>query len=294
VLWGCFKKIFVADNLAHVVNQVYGADAPPGGLAVVLATVAFAFQVYGDFSGYSDIARGISKLLGIDLMVNFRFPYFVRTPQEFWTHWHISFSEWLRDYLFLPLSFACSRRLDGVRWLGLRDDFWIYASATLVTMLAAGLWHGAAWTFVLWGAYQGVLLVAFRVLVVRRWTRPHPTLGGWIFEWRQAPAALAMFALTCYGWLIFRADSWAQVVLFSSRLVTAFDPSAASLRLLGLPLLLHAGPLLVLHTAEARRGTLDAVREWPRLARYSAYVALAYLIVLFGDFEGSEFLYFQF
>ena len=266
----------------------------PGGLAVTLATVAFAFQIYGDFSGYSDIARGISKLLGIDLVVNFRFPYFVRTPQEFWTHWHVSLSEWLRDYLFLPLSFWFSRRLDGVRWLGLRDDVWIYAAATLVTMLLAGLWHGAAWTFVLWGAYQGALLVIFRILALRRRKKHRPPLGGWVFEWRHVPGALGMFALTCYGWLIFRADSWSQVVRFTGRLVTAFEPSWAVLGAIGVPLLGYAGPLLVIHAAEARQGNLEAVPGWPRLARYSVYVAIVFAIVLFGDFEGSDFIYFQF
>ena len=294
ILWGCFKKMFVADNLARVVNQVYGADSAAGGCAVTLATVAFAFQVYGDFSGYSDIARGISKWLGVDLIVNFRFPYFVRTPQEFWTHWHISLSEWLRDYLFLPFSYWCSRRLDGVRWLGLRDDFWIYAAATIVTMLLAGLWHGAAWTFVLWGAYQGALLVTFRWLALRQHRRRRLPPGGWAFEWRHAPAVLLMFALTCYGWLIFRADSLSQAVLLTGRVFTAFDPSWAVLRAVGLPLLLHAGPLLVIHTAEATAGSLDTVAGWPRLARYSVYVAMVYTIVLFGDYEGSDFIYFQF
>ena len=294
ILWGYFKKMFVADNLAHVVSQVYGADTAPGGLAITLATVAFAFQIYGDFSGYSDIARGTSKLLGIDLAVNFRFPYFVRTPQEFWSHWHISLSEWLRDYLFLPLSFAFSRRFDRVRWLGLRDDFWIYAAATLVTMLLAGLWHGAAWTFVLWGAYQGALLVVFRLLAIRKRKTRRPPIGGWVFEWRHVPAMLMMFALTCYGWLIFRADSWAHVVLLTSRLFTAVQPSRAVLRTAGLPLLLYAGPLLAIHVAEARRGRLDVVPGWPRVARYSVCVAIVYAIVLFGDFQGSDFIYFQF
>ena len=294
ILWGCFKKMFVADNLARIVNQVYGADTDPGGLAVALATVAFAFQIYGDFSGYSDIARGTSKLLGIDLIVNFRFPYFVRTPQEFWTHWHISLSEWLRDYLFLPLSFACSRRLDGVRWLGLRDDLWIYAAATMVTMLLAGLWHGAAWTYVLWGAYQGALLVLFRFLALRKRKRRRPPLSGWAFAWKDLPAVLVMFTLTCYGWLVFRADSLAHAAVLTGRLITAFSPSWAVLHALGLPLLVYAGPLLVIHTAEARQGNLEAVPGWPRLLRYSVYVAIVFAIVLFGDFEGSDFIYFQF
>ncbi len=140
VAWGYFKKIFVADNLARMADDVFRSGGDPTGLQVLLGLYAFAFQIYGDFSGYTDIARGTSKLMGIELSVNFRFPYFVRTPSQFWQHWHISLSEWLRDYIFLPLSYRFSRRLDGVRWLGVRDDFWIYAAATMSTMLAAGLW----------------------------------------------------------------------------------------------------------------------------------------------------------
>jgi len=294
ILWGLFKKMFVADNLAHVAGQVFASGGAPSGFAVALGTVAFAFQIYGDFSGYSDIARGTSKLLGIELNVNFRFPYLVRTPQEFWTHWHVSLSEWLRDYLFLPLSFAFSRRLDGVRWLGLRDDFWIYSAATLITMLLAGLWHGAAWTFVLWGLYQGALLLSFRLVALLRRKRRRPRAAGWTFEWRDLPAAAAMFGLTCYGWLMFRADSWPHVVRLTGRIFTAFTPSAPELATLAPALLAYAGPLLAIHVAEARRGSLDTVPGWPRLARYSVYVAIVYAIVLFGDFEGSEFIYFQF
>jgi D-alanyl-lipoteichoic acid acyltransferase DltB (MBOAT superfamily) len=294
ILWGCFKKLFVADNLAHVVSQTYAAGGAPSGFAVVLATVAFAFQIYGDFSGYSDIAMGTSKLLGIELRVNFRFPYFVRTPQEFWTHWHISLSEWLRDYLFLPLSFILSRRMDGISWLGLRDDFWIYSAATLATMLLAGLWHGAAWTFVLWGAYQGALLIGFRYVALRSRKTRRPPVTGWAFEWRHLPSVCVMFALTCYGWLVFRAESLAQMVQLTGRVFTAFEPSRAVLQAVGLPLLAYAAPMLIIHIAEARRGSLETVAAWPRIARYSVYVAIVYAIVLFGNFEGSEFIYFQF
>jgi alginate O-acetyltransferase complex protein AlgI len=293
ILWGYFKKMYVADNLAHVVSQVYGPGTEQGGLAIALATVAFAFQIYGDFSGYSDIALGISKLLGIDLNVNFRFPYFVRTPQEFWTHWHISLSEWLRDYLFLPLSFAFSRRLDGVRWLGLRDDFWIYAAATLVTMVLAGLWHGAAWTFVLWGAYQGVLLVAFRlVALVRRGRRRPP--GAWAFRWKDVPGAVGMFALTCYGWLLFRSESVSQAAGLTGRLLTGAGLSWSVAANVGVPVLVYAGPLLALHLAEAARGDLNTIPRAPLVVRYSVYAALVYALVLFSDFRGSEFIYFQF
>lgn len=263
MLWGFFKKMFVADNLAHVVNQVYAADTPPGGLAVVLATVAFAFQIYGDFSGYSDIARGLSKLLGIELMVNFRFPYFVRTPQEFWTHWHISLSEWLRDYLFLPLSFAFSRRLDGVRWLGLRDDVWIYAAATLVTMLLAGLWHGAAWTFVAWGLYHGALLVLER-------TRA----GTWIGR-TPGPVQHAYLVLAVMGgWVLFRLDTLRQAGWFLAVLAGLTGGGGAPIaRYAGGDVLVAAAVGIVLSTRLAQ-ATGARARAWLQRATATAPVVL--------------------
>jgi hypothetical protein len=131
-------------------------------------------------------------------------------------------------------------------------------------------------------------------VALRKRPRRRPIPGAWAFAWRDAPAALGMFALTCYGWLIFRADSWAHAVRFTGRLFTAFEPSWAVLQAVGLPVLAYAGPLLVINAAEASRGRVDAVPGWPRLARYSVYVAIVYTIVLFGDFEGSDFIYFQF
>lgn len=295
VLWGYFKKIYVADNLAHVTSRIFGAGADPTGFDIALGTIAFAFQIYGDFSGYSDIARGTSKFLGIELNVNFRFPYFVRSPQDFWAHWHISLSTWLRDYLFLPLSYAWSRRFDGLRGFGFGEDFWVYAAATAVTMVFGGLWHGAAWNFVLWGAYQALLLIVFRAVALRRrGRRRRGRLGSRAFEVRDIPAVLGMFALTCYGWLIFRASTLAHLGSLTARLFTGLDPTASSALENGLPVALYAGPLLLIHALEARAADLDLVRRWPPAARYGVYVALVYLIVLFGDFEGSEFIYFQF
>ncbi len=289
--WGLFKKMFVADNLARVADAVFAQGGQPTGLEVLLGVYAFAFQIYGDFSGYSDIARGVSKLMGIELNVNFRFPYFVRTPQAFWQHWHISLSTWLRDYVFLPLSYSFSRTLDGVRWLGLRDDFWIYAAATLITMLLAGLWHGAAWNFVLWGAYQGGLLVAFTLVAGRRRRRRR---AGRASALVKAAGMFGMFQLTCFGWLIFRAKSVPQIGELTASLVTGFSPTMTVLAADGLPLLFYAGPLLAVHAFEAWRDDLTVVFRWPLLLRYSVYVALVYLIVLFGDFAGTQFIYFQF
>ncbi|MFB3853292.1 MAG: MBOAT family protein [Vicinamibacterales bacterium] len=337
ILWGYFKKMVVADNLARMADEVFRAQADPGGLHVLLGVYAFAFQVYGDFSGYTDIARGTSKLMGIELGVNFRFPYFVRTPAQFWQHWHISLSAWLRDYVFLPVSYALSRRADGIRWLGLKDEFWIYAGASMATMLVAGLWHGAAWTFVLWGAFQGLLLVGYRLPAGYR--RPAAGYGlqaaghGLRAEgaglrapaegpatanetgdsrrngqrrrsagpgrrstssWRIAFEVVTMFHLTCLGWLIFRADSLAQAGDLISRLIVGFSPSWSVLLSFGSRLAFYTAPLIALHALEARRDDLTAVFSLPRAVRYSIYAALVYFIVLFGDFAGAQFIYFQF
>ncbi len=289
VAWGLFKKMVVADNLAVIAEEAFQAGGQAGGFEVLLGAYAFAFQIYGDFSGYTDIARGTSKLLGIELNPNFRFPYFVRTPQEFWAHWHISLSTWLRDYLFLPLSFAFSRRLDGVRWFGLRDDVWIYAAATMVTMLLGGLWHGAAWTFVLWGAYQGLLLVVFRIARPRR--RRGRSRGGWLVP---ALGGLGMFHLTCFGWIIFRAKTLQDLAGHLWQLVFAFAPSRASLESLGAPTLFCVAALMIVHALEAWYDDDCVVFRLPVWARSFIFVALGYGILLFGRYEGAEFIYFQF
>jgi alginate O-acetyltransferase complex protein AlgI len=275
--WGLFKKIYVADNLAHIADAVFAAGYQPSGPEVLLGIYAFAFQIYCDFSGYSDIAIGISKLMGIDLNLNFLFPYFVRSPQEFWRHWHISLSTWLRDYLYVPLGGNRGGKVRTYRNL-------------MITMVLGGLWHGAAWPFVLWGVYQGGLLVVFRkgreALADTRWAirleQPAVKVIGW----------MVMFHLTCYGWLIFRADSAAQIGRMSTSLVTTWGAGARWPEVW--PLLGYVTPLLLLHGWEAWRGDLLAVSKLPLLLRYAIYVALAYLTVLFGEFAGSQFIYFQF
>ena len=277
--WGYFQKMFVADNLARLVDTVFGPSATPSGLDVLVATYAFAFQIYGDFAGYSNIARGISKLMGIELNVNFRFPYFVISPQEFWRHWHISLSTWLRDYLYIPLGGNRGGELATNRNL-------------LITMALGGLWHGAAWTFVLWGVYQGMVLV-----IARQIARAGRSIGWHVpdgLTWPRVLLALLMFHATCYGWLIFRAESAAQLVGFTRLLLTDLRPSAATLGSLVTPFLLTVTPLLAVHAYQARRGTELAPLTAPLPWRYAVYGAVFYLVLLFGDFEGAQFIYFQF
>jgi alginate O-acetyltransferase complex protein AlgI len=278
IAWGYFLKVFVADNLAPLANTVFEQGAHPTGINVLLGVYAFAFQIYGDFAGYSNIARGTSKLMGIELIENFRFPYFVRTPQEFWRHWHISLSTWLRDYLYIPLGGNRGTRARVYRNL-------------MITMVLGGLWHGAAWTFVLWGIYQGLLLMAYRdaarVDLARRFL-----LGpGWL---AQGIGWIVMFHLTCFGWLIFRSSSAAQIARLAGAAAADFAPSTIDVQGLLAPLLLYVTPMVVIHACEARFDDVLVVRRLPLAVRYSVYAATFYLIVLFGNFGGADFIYFQF
>ena len=272
IAWGFFQKIFVADNLAPLSSLVFSPDAHLTGVNVLLGTYAFAFQIYGDFAGYSNIARGTSKLMGIELIENFRFPYLVVTPQAFWRNWHISLSTWLRDYLYISLG-------------GNRGSQSKTRRNLLVTMLLGGLWHGAAWTFVLWGLYQAGLLIVYR-----QFERAIEGLHGV----RRFAAWLVMFHLTCYGWLIFRAPSLGKLAGLTRSLVFDFAPTTINVTGLLVPLLLYVTPLLVVHLVEARADDVLVVPRLRTVVRYSIYAATLYLILLFGNFGGSDFIYFQF
>jgi alginate O-acetyltransferase complex protein AlgI len=278
IAWGYFQKVFVADNLAGLANTVFDPSAHPTGVNVLLGAYAFAFQIYGDFAGYSNIARGTSKLMGIELIENFRFPYLVRSPQDFWRHWHISLSTWLRDYLYIPLG-------------GNRGSAWATRRNLFLTMLLGGLWHGAAWTFVLWGAYHGALLIAYRGLGridgARRWLlgpSPVARIAGWAI----------MFHLTCLGWIVFRARSMDQIGAMLAAIAFDFAPATVAAGTLLVPLALYLTPLVLVHAIEAYYDDLLIVPRLPIVVRYSVYAATFYLTLLFGNFGGSEFIYFQF
>ena len=272
IAWGFFQKIFVADNLAGIASHIFAPGAHDAGINVLLGTYAFAFQIYGDFAGYSNIARGTSKLMGIELIENFRFPYLVTTPQAFWRNWHISLSTWLRDYLYIPLG-------------GNRGSAWDTRRNLMITMVLGGLWHGAAWTFVIWGFYQGLLLIAYRPFE----RRLAALAGGLRFA-----AWFLMFHLTCIGWLIFRAPSLHGLIGLAGSLATNFSPASADVGGVVVPLLLYTTPLVIVHLLEARANDVLVVPRFSPGVRYTFYVTAMYLILLFGNFGGSEFIYFQF
>ena len=276
IVWGYLKKMVIADNMAPIANEVFDNYAAHGGLDVALGALAFTFQIYGDFSGYSDIARGLSKLLGFELLVNFKLPYFALNPTDFWLRWHVSLSTWLRDYLYIPLGGNRGSSLATYRNL-------------LLTMLLGGLWHGAAYNFVLWGAYHGALLVLYRRFA------PEPVHEDpWGGRYHYAGIALRMalmFALTVVGWVLFRASSMEQLAWLFSHVGLARSAHSAKW---ALSIALFVTPLLAVQLYQYKKGDLLAPLGMPAPARGLVYAAMLLAVAIFAPRISAEFIYFQF
>ena len=277
IVWGYFKKVVIADRLAPLVNAVFLAPSPSGG-ETALAIFAFAIQIYCDFSGYTDIARGVAKLMGFEFTLNFNLPYFAVNPSDFWQRWHISLSSWLRDYLFIPLGGSKHGERKTRRNL-------------MITMVLGGLWHGAAWNFVLWGFYHGALLVLHRSM------QPHMQRILWLQKpWMQLPwkaiRMAVMFALTCYGWLLFRATSAAQIGAMTRALLHPLSavPAASLITVLTL-----TAPLLIVQLLQLHSGRLDFYRaaNFPRVSAPIMLGAMGYCVLFLGA-QPQSFVYFQF
>ena len=275
IVWGYFKKVVIADNIAGLVNLSFNAHNPDG-FHTLMGIYGFAVQIYCDFSGYTDIARGVAKLMGFEFMLNFNLPYLAKNPQDFWARWHISLSSWLRDYLYIPLGGSRGGRAKMYRNL-------------MLTMVIGGLWHGAAWNFVLWGFFHGSLLISHRVV------------KGWVERLEAPPLArrigsiasiILMFHLTCYGWLLFRAGSFGQIAAMTAALLhplQGFDwPVAAKLAL-------FSSPLLIAQLIQHWTGKLMFLDfSWMRAEiRTAVYATLAYCILFLGG-APQAFIYFQF
>jgi len=277
MLWGYFKKVVVADGLAPLVDQIFAQQSVAGGQTLI-AVVAFAFQIYCDFSGYTDIARGVAKLFGFEFMLNFNLPYFATNPSDFWQRWHISLSTWLRDYLYISLGGNRGTRLQTYRNL-------------MLTMILGGLWHGAAWNFVAWGCYHGLLLVTHRLATPALEKVSRLAEGRLRTPWLVLRIG-AMFSLTCYGWLLFRAKSFGQIAHMTASLThpLAQIPWDTALQVAQL-----SAPIVLIQIIQYRTGRLDFMRlPWiPSLARASAYSLLVYATVFHGA-APKAFVYFQF
>ncbi len=277
IIWGLFKKVVIADNCAFFVNQIFGDPAAFSGLELFLGAVLFAFQIYGDFSGYSDIAIGVSRLLGFDLMTNFRFPYLSKNIADFWRRWHISLSTWFRDYLYIPLGGSRLKTLLNVR-------------NVLIVFLVSGFWHGANYTFIVWGAIHALL---FLPLLLRGKNRLH--LREQSIKPIEVLKMILTFALVTVAWIYFRSDNVATANQYLLEMISGswVDLSFFTGRFKYLLLFLIAMSSIIIMLAHEIKAYKLAQRE----VRLSAFLKLFYclLIVFMGAFKNPlEFIYFQF
>jgi D-alanyl-lipoteichoic acid acyltransferase DltB (MBOAT superfamily) len=274
ILFGLFQKMFVADNLSVFVDRVF-SNSRNSGLEVLLALYAFAIQIYCDFAGYTNIAKGVASLLGFDLISNFNRPYFAISPTDFWHRWHISLSSWLRDYLYKPLG-------------GSRGGTLLTFRNLMVTMLLGGLWHGANWTFVVWGAYHGILLIFHK--------RLSPKFGRFI---PKGLSIFIVFNLVCLGWLFFRAESIHQALGMLGSLGSLLGSaswgaiSVASKSMLE-GLAIFAGGLLVLEIYEEKTKKSFVAVTFHGAAQVGVALLMFYSLILYGVTDAKTFLYFQF
>ena len=275
-LYGFFKKVVIADGVIRTVTSVYESTGYVSWLDVVAATFLFTLQIYCDFSGYTDMARGIAKLFGFDLMINFKFPYFSQNPREFWSRWHISLSTWLKDYLYIPL---------GGNRLGTKKTY----RNLMLTMVLGGLWHGAAWNFVLWGFYHGLLLS-----IHRGFQSVNKTVRSSQYFWVTLSKGSFFFLLTCYGWLLFRAPSLDKIVSLTSTLIFDFGnmnfgaswPRLAAV--LGLPI------FFVIEAVEGFGGGKAFYERMPVPIWTALYAAIIFCIAIGLTTESTQFIYMEF
>lgn len=284
ILWGLFKKIVIADNCAEFANLIFNNSADYSGSTLVFGAIFFTFQIYGDFSGYSDIAIGTSRLFGFDLKQNFAFPYFSRDMAEFWRRWHISLSTWFRDYLYIPLG-------------GSRGGIWMKVRNTFIIFIVSGFWHGANWTFIVWGALNAVYFLPLLLTKNNRNNLDVVAQGKYLPSIREFSSMTITFGLTVFAWIFFRANSMGHAInyiaeIFSSTLFTVpdFEGIGRAFRLFLLVIIF----MLVEWRGRSDKYALEKLGlQWRRPIRRALYFAIIILLFWFGQNE-QQFIYFQF
>tara|TARA_B100000674_G_scaffold472799_1_gene463010 strand:+ start:1589 stop:3025 length:1437 start_codon:yes stop_codon:yes gene_type:complete len=280
ILWGLFKKVVIADNCAEFANQIFNNSADMNGSTLVLGAIFFTFQIYGDFSGYSDIAIGTSRLFGFDLKQNFATPYFSRDIAEFWRRWHISLSTWFRDYLYIPLG-------------GSRGGTWMKVRNTFAIFLVSGFWHGANWTFIIWGALNAIYFLPLLLTNNNRKNLGVVAEGKLLPSFRELFAMLITFILTVFAWIFFRAENLSHAFSYVGGIFseTIFQyPTAGSKKIL-LPVFLFM--IIEWFGRENDFGIQNIGFKWNRIYRLLFYYILI-ILIYFNSGKGQEFIYFQF
>jgi D-alanyl-lipoteichoic acid acyltransferase DltB (MBOAT superfamily) len=285
ILWGLFKKIVIADNCAEFANQIFNNSADMNGSTLVLGALFFTFQIYGDFSGYSDIAIGTSRLFGFDLMQNFNFPYFSRDIAEFWRRWHISLSTWFRDYLYIPLG-------------GSRGGTWMKVKNTFIIFIVSGFWHGANWTFIVWGALNAFYFLPLLLTNNNRNNLETVAQGKLLPSIKELSFMLLTFGLTVFAWIFFRAENIGHAISYISEILSpslfSIPKFAGMYNALITIILIGVFVLIEWFGREGQYAISNLGLKWKRPIRYAMYYCIVFIIMYFGNFNENQFIYFQF
>jgi len=281
ILWGLFKKVVIADNCAIIVNQTFENYQNMPGSSLLIGAIFFAFQIYGDFSGYSDMALGIGKLLGFRFLHNFNYPYFSRNIAEFWRRWHISLTTWFRDYLYIPLG-------------GSRVSKWKIVRNTFIIYLVSGFWHGANWTFIAWGLFHALLFIP---LILANKNRKYINIvaNGRLFpNFKELKQMLFTFSLVVVGWVFFRADTITDAIGYLLLMFRLETLKASYLIFSNTTFLLCLLMLIIEWLGRNEQYALAILKNLrKRVFRYLIYYTILFLIFLFAEGENT-FIYFQF
>jgi alginate O-acetyltransferase complex protein AlgI len=280
ILWGLFKKVVIADNCAEYANIIFNNSEDYSGSTLVLGALFFTFQIYGDFSGYSDIAIGTSRLFGFNLMQNFAFPYFSRDIAEFWRRWHISLSTWFRDYLYIPLG-------------GSRGGTWMKVRNTFIIFIISGFWHGANWTFIVWGALNAIYFLPLLLTHNNRNNLEIVAKGNYLPSLKELSFMLLTFGLTVFAWIFFRAENIGHAIRY---IKGVFQVSIFSVpEILPIPIIILSALFLIMEWCfrDMQFGLQFDNLKTHRIIRWFCYLFISFTIAMFFG-KGSTFIYFQF
>ncbi len=285
IIWGLFKKIVIADNCAEYANLIFNNSSDYSGSTLVIGALFFTFQIYGDFSGYSDIAIGTSRLFGFNLKQNFAFPYFSRDIAEFWRRWHISLSTWFRDYLYIPLG-------------GSRGGTIMKVRNTFVIFIVSGFWHGANWTFIVWGALNAIYFLPLLLFNRNRTNLGVVAKEKHLPTFKEFIQIGTTFSLTVLAWIFFRADNIPHAISYLSQIFssTVFSiPQFAGRDTAFFTIIIVAFFVIIEWIGREEQYAIARIgTEWKRPFRYVFYYCLIISILLFGNFNENQFIYFQF
>lgn len=285
ILWGLFKKVVIADNCAIYANQIFENSTDMSGSTLLLGAIYFTFQIYGDFSGYSDIAIGTARLFGFNLMQNFAFPYFSRDIAEFWRRWHISLSTWFRDYLYIPLG-------------GSRGGTWMKVRNTFIIFIISGFWHGANWTFIVWGAINALYFLPLLLTKNNRNNIEIIAKGNSTPSARELFSVLITFSLTVLAWIFFRAENIDHAIGYLSEIfsLSIFQLPEFKGRMAALTtFLLIMFFLLIEWNGRESKYAIERVNyQFTKPTRWIFYYMIVLITMYFGNFGENKFIYFQF